>query len=63
MSDLDKASPEQMKKLIMIDDNIDLIRKDLKLYAKEARETIKDLKRQKKTLRDEISQIPLFEGE
>jgi len=63
MEGLDKASAEQMKRLIQIDDNIAMIRTDLKEYARQAREQIRDLEKQKARLREELGQLPLFGGD
>lgn len=53
---------EQMRRIIQYDDNIDHLRKDLKEYAAQAREQIRDLKRQKAAARENLGQLPLFGG-
>lgn len=59
---LDKASTEQLRELVRIDDNIELIRKDVKDYAKQARDEIKSLQAQKRRVRENINQGELFDG-
>jgi hypothetical protein len=58
--DLEAADPEVLMQMVRIDDNIELVRQDLKEYQKAAKETIKDLVSQKKRLRSNLSQLPLF---
>jgi len=57
---LEKAEMSQLKRMVEIDDNIDFIRKDIKEYVKQGRESIKSLIAEKKRVREELNQIPLF---
>jgi len=60
-TELDNAPIENLRRIVEIDDNIDLIRHDMKEYCKEARETMRRLEKKKKSIRDNISQPSLFE--